>query len=190
MAQLVSDEVWAQLDPDTGRLSRPTVRWMTVALSAAALVLASGALLWRSGVVMAHLSWDRYAGGYSHSGGPSGRVEQNVKVHNDGWTAVTLLGAGRDMPGMSLVEVSPVFPFALGPGETMEFVVTFEVVECAEVSRDAWPVPVTVRRWWGEQTAYIELPKEIRRAPHGVIIDPGPYEVEWQYELGALACGF
>lgn len=188
MARLVTDAVWAQLNPDAGRLSRATARRMTAAVCALAMMLAVGALLSRSGLVVARLSWDRYVGGFKQSIA-LGRIEHGVKVRNDGWVAVTVLGAGRDMPGMTLVEVGSVFPFVLAPGETREFTATYQVSDCAAISREAWPFPLRVRHWWGEQTTYIEVPKEVRDAVDGVF-DPAQYEVEWQYDLGATACGW
>jgi hypothetical protein len=110
-------------------------------------------------------------------------------VVNDGWVSITVLGIGRDMPGMRLIGVEGQFPSTLAPGQSASFAVNYRITDCEAVSADEWPVPVRVRRWWGEQTDYVDLPPQAMDVPDTVYyLGDGGHEAQWQYNLASIAC--
>ena len=191
MIRMVSDEVWAQLDPHAGRLTRrATVRlWVTIVL--AIMLVAAGVLVWRSGLLAPRLEWPRSAGYFTEANhGPQPVFLHSVTVVNEGWTPVTVLSAGRDGPGLTLTEVRDAFPVTLGAGDEVEFVVVYRVTDCSAVPTQRWPVPVRVRGWYGERTVYVGLPtRPGPGAPEQYqFTGQDPYAVEWQRALADMAC--
>jgi len=191
VARLVSDEVWQQLDPNAGRLPRRTTNRMRY-LGVVAVIAAVGiGAVWRTGVFEPRLEHNRHAGRWaSASPVPERTIERSVTVINRGWVPLTIVGAGRDGPGLELTGVQAAFPVTLGRGEEVEFAVAYRVTDCAAVPREPWPVPVRVRMWYGERTVEVELPTESGPdAPDAYqYTGPDPYGVEWQWWLADLAC--
>jgi hypothetical protein len=171
VARLVSDEVWRQLDPNAGRLSRTSVRrlWRAVgvALTAAALL----ALGWQSGVVVPRLEMPREAG-LEYGGGPD-QLYVVFTVKNIGSTRVTVTGAGRSGDGLELTDVVAQFPTTLDPGEQMTLRLVYRLTACVTGPGTAWRVPVRVEWWWAERTVDLEPPW------------PGN---AWQRELADVVC--
>jgi hypothetical protein len=189
MGQWVADDIWRKLDPGAGRLSRATARRLLLGSLIGVLVLALLGAVWRSGLVVAQIEFPRYGGGYGWEVGPGQPVAQTLAARNSGLTAVTLLGAGRDMPGMRLTAVEPTFPVLIPPGGEVQLTVRYQVTDCAAVPTDEWPVPVQVQMWWGEQTAYLHVPSQYVPQPEGIAAPVGGIEVQWQAYLAGVSCG-
>jgi hypothetical protein len=185
---MVSDEVWAELDPRAGRLSREATRRLVIGVLVVLALVASGGLAWQSGLILPRVVWPETAG-WGASSGP-GTISHQLVMENQGWTPVTLTGAGRDGPGLTLDRVFTVFPVTLKPGQQITIDLTYRITDCAAITRDPWPVPVRIDRWWGEQTAYLDLPTMTSDdAPDDFSYSgENPYAVEWQYALADLAC--
>jgi hypothetical protein len=120
-------------------------------------------------------------------------------VVNAGWTAITVVGAGRDGPGLSLQAVSTdpdgkvalPLPSTVEPGGTLTFVLRYRVTDCAAVPAEPWPVPIRVQRPWGVQSVYVAIPTHTsRHAPEGMRSYSGrdPWAVEWQRDLADEDC--
>jgi hypothetical protein len=185
VARVVSDEVWRQLDPNAGRLSRRTAARLTNAAGIAFLAYLAGILLWLSGVVVARIDWPDSAG-YGSVSGPDIPLSQDIVVTNRGWLPVTVVGAGRNMPGLHLLSVQGGLPRTLHRGEQLTIQVQYQVVDCAAVPTGEWPVPVRVRMWWGVQTVYIGVPRVPGPIPDGLIVEP--VMRQWQDALARNAC--
>ena len=190
MARAVSDEVWQQLDPKAGRLSRRTTMRLRWAVLAAIVLAVVTGLVWQSGAVTPHLARDEHAGGSWSSDFITWRIEFLLTVHNYGWFSATVVGAGQPGPGLELLEVRGAFPTTLNPGENMEIALVYRVADCDAVPRDAWPVPIFVERPWGRYTAYVPPPYLTWGAPDGMrtYVGRDPYAREWQDVLADVAC--
>jgi hypothetical protein len=185
---MVSDEVWAELDPNAGRLSHQSFRRLVLGFLALLALVASGGLVWQSGLILPRVGWP-FTAGWGGSSGP-GTFSHDLVLENQGWTPVTLTGVGRDGPGLKLDRVFTVFPLTLKPGQQVTINLTYRITDCAAVTRDAWPVPVRIDRWWGEQTAYVDLPTMTSDDAPGSYSYSGenPYAVQWQYAFADRAC--
>jgi hypothetical protein len=186
---LVSDEVWRQLDPDAGRLPRRTVvrlRWSIASMLAIAVVAGLG---WWSGLVVPRLAWS--STGYSWSSIEDGIVQYEMPVTNRGWTSAEVVAIGRSGPGFELQTARAELPATLAPGQRIDVTLVYRVTDCAAVPGGAWPVPFTVRRAWGTVTAYVQPPTGTSPdAPAGMREYRGrdPYAVEWQRLVADLVC--
>lgn len=200
MQPWVSNDVWRQLDPVAGRLSRRSVRRLRIVVVVLIVLAVLAALSWRSGAVAPRLKWtDEW--GWEASVGPE-LVSHAVVVVNDGWLPAQILGVGRSGPGLELVSVregtsvdfregSGIFPYVLQPGAIVAFAVVYRITDCSAIPQDPWPVPVRVQRPWGVQTVYIGLPEESFRAPQLLSYSGrNPYAVEWQRWIAADLCDY
>jgi hypothetical protein len=199
--QWVSDEVWAELDPTAGTLSRTQRRRALAAASAAVAVLIAGFAVDRSGVVRAHID---YSADSANAGAASLNPRffiRQVAVQNTGWTTVRVTGVGQDGPGLRLVrpggpeglpkdlelqDSTPV-PFDLHPGQIATVEVAYQVTDCAAVPSDSFPVALRIDRLWGTQTIDISLP--LTPAPgtaDGLV--PDTAMVGWQKASADRAC--
>jgi hypothetical protein len=73
----------------------------------------------------------------------------------------------------------------------MEAVLIYRVTDCAAVPAGVWPVPVTVKRFWGTATGYVLPPTSTSpNAPQGMREYRGrdPYAVEWQRAVADVSC--
>lgn len=162
----VSDEVWARLDPQAGRLKWHNVlrNWVTIAV--AVLLVIAGALVWRTGIVVPRLVW------------PDGlqQWEENpdwvriwIAVGNVGRFDVTVLDVGQSGPGFELLGVEGVgrapspFPVTLAPGEDVDAVLVYRITDCHEAPVGKWPLTARVDRPWGAMT--VEVPAESEPIP-------------------------
>ena len=189
MTQFVSDEVWTQLDPNVGRLPRRTTWRLAIGAALALLVLAAASAVWRSGLVTNRLVWDDMA---SHSASATHTfIEHSVEIRNTGWVPITILGAAESGPGLRLDRIDGSFPMTVEPDATVSFVVRFTVTDCAAIPTGAWPMPVRVDRWWGEQTVLIDIPPmPDQDAPaFQTYIGEDPNAIPWQRQLTKVACG-
>jgi len=198
MTTLLTDEVWTQLDPHAGRLSRRVATRLWTGGAVAVIVLLAGVLAWWAGLVVPRLAWPGGDGGYAYSAPPGGPVAHEVTIVNAGRIPVHVVGIGRDGPGLKLQAVSTAFdtvvparfPLAIEPGQTLTVTLVYQITDCSAVGRQPWPVPVRVERPWGEQTAYVSLPvKTSRDAPtERFWTGEDPFAVQWQRHLTDLAC--
>jgi len=180
---VLTDEVWRQLDPYAGRLSRRTVRRIRWAAAAIVLLAAIGELAWYAGVLVPRVSWSD-APGYEFGWSPA---HHSVVVHNDGLLPIRVLGVGRSGPGLRLDRVDGTLPSTVDPGSQLSVMLTYAVTDCAAVPTQPWPVPVVVERPWGVQTVYVTLPDE--RAMDAEGMSRGP-RLEWQRWLADAACRY
>src|SRR6185369_12162609 len=97
----VSNDVWRQLDPGAGRLSRrAAVRaWLAIAV-ALGLILGVNAL-WLSGALVAQVRWGVFD--INQTTPPSDTFSLDLEITNDGLTALTVLGVGQSVPGLDLI---------------------------------------------------------------------------------------
>jgi hypothetical protein len=194
----VSNEVWRQLDPAAGRLSRPVVWRLRVGLIIMCTVTAVASLMWYSGVLVPQLRWSE-EGGFMWASGPD-LVSQAVHVRNDGWVPVSVIGAGRSGPGLRLVAVQDgppdalmvrqnPLPHELRPGESLTFVVVYRITDCSAITTQPWPVPVRLRRPWGAQTVYVHVPAQVGVRTSAYVSGPYLPMVEWQRAISDELCG-
>ncbi|MEY9931123.1 hypothetical protein ABH926_005770 [Catenulispora sp. GP43] len=170
--QWVDDDVWQQLDPHAGGLSRRQRRRAAAAATAAAVVLVAGFAIDRSGLVRAQITYDPDTGLQSSATVNPKVFTQQVPVKNNGWTTVRVTGIGHDGPGLRLVGPTDTGelkqasemggrqpPFDLRPGQTAIMVVAYRVTDCAAVPAGPLLIPVRVERPWGTET--ISLSSEV-----------------------------
>ena len=155
----ISDEVWARLDPQAGRLRWHNVlrNWVTIA--AAVLLVVAGALVWRTGIVVPRLAWPRGLQEWEEN---PDWVRVRIAVANAGRFTVTVLDAGRSAPGFELLGVEGVdrapspFPVTLAPGADVDAVLVYRITDCFEAPEGNWPLTARVDRPWGAMT--VEAP--------------------------------
>jgi len=147
----VSNDVWRQLDPSAGRLSRrAAVRaWLAIAV-ALGLILGVNAL-WQSGAFVAQLRWGVFA--TNQTTPPSDTFGLDVEITNDGLAALTVLGVGQSVPGLDLVGADRSFPVRLDPDASLRTIITYRITDCAQAPVGSAPVAVRIQRRWGSQTA-------------------------------------
>jgi hypothetical protein len=149
--ELLTDDVWCGLDPNAGRLSRRQTGWLLLAGALAAVLAAAGLVVWRSGVTLPRLD---QAPDTSYSAS-AGEFMLHLPIRNNGWTPVTVTGAGRGGPGLRLTEVAGL-PVTLAAHQSTIVYLSYRVTDCAAVPDGAWPVPVRTTRPWGTQTVYLQ----------------------------------
>jgi hypothetical protein len=179
---MLTDEVWRQLDPYAGRLSRRTVRRVRWVVAALLFLTAVAELAWYAGVFQPRISW-KAEPGWEFGWEP---VYHSVEVHNDGLLPIRVLGAGRSGPGFRLERVDGALPSTVEAGGHLTLMLTYAVTDCAAVPTGPWPVPIQVERLWGVQTVYVSLPRERAFTETG---SHGP-ELEWQHWLADAACRY
>lgn len=143
--------MWRRLDPNTGRLrvppsGRPIV--VLVALIVALVVAAS----W-SGFVVPRLVWPDNP--WWARVDPGRVVAVQIEVANEGVVPATVLRAGGDGPGYEVIGNQGPTPVELGRGQSVRLVVLYRLTDCDLLRHTSFPMPVVVRRWWGEQTVDI-----------------------------------
>ncbi|MEY9862806.1 hypothetical protein ABH935_008454 [Catenulispora sp. GAS73] len=197
----VSDEVWAELDPTAGTLSRAQRRRALAAALAAVALLIAGYTIDRSGVVRAHIDYYGDSGNIGATTPNPKFFTRQVAVRNTGWTTVHVTGVGQDGPGLRLVRPggpegfpkdlelvgSTPAPFDLHPGQIVTVEVAYQVTDCAAVPSGSFPVTLRVDRPWGTQTIDIAMP--LTPAPgttNGLV--PATDMVGWQKEMADNAC--
>jgi hypothetical protein len=154
MSQLVTDDVWRQLDPHAGRLSRRgAVRlWAAVICGLALIPLA--AVLYGSGAVEPRIMAD-ISGSFSVrapntiSTATPATVRTTVVLTNTGWSTVTVNGVVPGSGGTTLTTPDPT-PITIKPGQQVTVDLTYAITSCTQ--KDSGPFSIRVRRWWGAQT--------------------------------------
>lgn len=200
--QWVSDEVWSQLDPTAGTLSRGQRRRAVMVAAAVVTVLTAGFAVDRSGVVRAHVDYSADSGNSGEASPTSKFFDRQVPVRNTGWTTVRVTGVGKDGPGLRLVRPgdtagfpknwaplpgATAVPFDLHPGQTAIVHVTYQVTDCTAVPSGSFPLTLRVDRPWGTQTIDVSLPLEpASGTADGLVSDTDM--IGWQKEMADLAC--
>jgi hypothetical protein len=173
MSPVVSDEIWRQLDPGAGRLSRRAAvkAWTAVALAFA--LVTTGTALWLSGAVITQVSWALW--GVKATQPPSDTVGIDVEIWNEGWAPVTIAGVGRGGPGLDLVRTEGRFPVRVKPAHAIRVTLFYRIVDCGQAPVGTSPIAVRVDRSWGVQ-----------------IVDPrpfiGPEEFPWTTRVTGPWC--
>jgi hypothetical protein len=160
---LLTDEVWDQLDPHAGRLSRRSVRrWCLAGLG---LLMVAGAVVavLRSGLVEPRLvvRVDSYSGEFRHStASPTSPADitADITLTNRGFFDVTVTRVGASVTGVAMVGTTTM-PLVVPAGQSVEVTLNYKVTTC-HIPSDM-PIPVTVHRFWGAQTV-----------PRGLDFDP------------------
>ena len=183
MTELLTDAVWASLDPHAGRLSRRQARRMWVAVLACLLLGTSAVYAWRAGLVVPRVERDDRLGGFVSSVERRG-FSIGVPLVNNGRLTETLLGVGASAPGLTLLPSTDTFPRTLPPHTGELLTLHFAVTDCAAVPDGPWPVPVRVARPWGTVTLHVAGPT-FPDYPAEAGGPPGPW---WQRRLANLAC--
>ena len=185
---LLSDEVWRQLDPDSGRLPRRTVLRLRWSLAGAVALAVLAGLVWQSGLTVPRLSWTPN-GGYGWDASTQDRmITFEVLISNQGWSTVEVLDLGRSGPGFALRSVRAQLPTTLRPGEDMVASLVYQVTDCAAVPADEWPVPVTVRRTWGTATGHVQPPSQPIQVGQRAYPGRDPFTVQWQRGVADMVC--
>jgi hypothetical protein len=149
VSPVVSDEVWHQLHPGAGRLSRrAAVRAWTAVVLAFVLVI-TGEALWLSGAVVPQVSWSLWS--VKVTDPVSDVVGVDVEITNEGWASLTIAGVGRSGPGLDLVRTDGRFPVRVRPAHGVRVVLYYRVTDCGRAPVDTSPVAVRVRRSRGVQ---------------------------------------
>jgi hypothetical protein len=163
---LLSDEVWAQLDPHAGRLSRRGMLRLWLAIAVALAVIVGLGVALRGGIVSPQLAFEPTNGNGSSKGAISAQSpatwNQNVTVTNNGWLSVTITKIGGDLPGARLASIQSL-PVRIAPHQHVDLTLTYSIVDCPPGTGSSLDgmtttyysgtptVPLTVRRFWGSQ---------------------------------------
>ncbi|MGI5282048.1 hypothetical protein ACQEVF_01845 [Nonomuraea polychroma] len=114
-------------------------------------------VLWSSGLVSARLGVHGVEGSFRSSNSATRTVSIRFGIKNNGWTPVTIVGAGRSSSFMRLLRIEDMrTPMTLNPGETTAINFVYQVTDCANITIEEWPIPVRVERLWGTQTIYVD----------------------------------
>ncbi len=185
---MTDDALDQQTDPGA---SRPPWRFTLPKIFGAVLLpvllVATGALWWLGGVT------PRFElGGDSDYGADRGTIYYGFSVRNTGNVPMTIISAGRRGDGLELTSVEGTLPITLRHGEQTRLTLRYRIVDCAAVTSDPWPIPVTVKRPWGPQTVHLALSPQDNAQWQGpdlpplLVVRTGP--VEWQRSQADLAC--
>jgi hypothetical protein len=117
--------------------------WTALAAVVVLLVVGSAAVV--SGFVVPRLSW-RPNGWQLNT--LDGVLIADVDIRNEGWTPVTLLGAGTSGAGLQLRDAQGPFPVTLGHGDALGVTITYQVAGCGAAT-GSWPMSAKVDRPWG-----------------------------------------
>jgi hypothetical protein len=161
--QVVSDEVWAQLDPNAGRLTRRTVAKMVATLVATILVGIAGLAVYRGGYLTPRLRADGATVSFERPVAVSSEhpilLAVNFELTDHGNTGVTVRSLGGDVGPWKFVSTWNL-PSHLAPAEAVIVKVTYRLDSCdgLPTSEDlpSFQIPMVVQHWWGSQ--HLRLP--------------------------------
>jgi hypothetical protein len=175
------------MEPNAARVPRRMARQRWIGAMITVLILAAGVAWWAGAVT------PRFGpGGGSEYGAHRGTIFYGISLRNAGYLPVAIIDAGRSGAGLELTAVDGDFPITLRRGEEIRIKLHYRVTDCAAVTSDAWPVPVTVERLWGAETVNIALPPQRQSEWQGPdlpmlrVARNGP--VEWQRSQADMAC--
>ncbi|WP_027344944.1 hypothetical protein [Hamadaea tsunoensis] len=181
----ISDDVWRQLDRNAGRMSRRGFLLFLTACLALPAVAYGGLVAWRT---VAHplVAADDFLS-YSATAGQHKVFSLQVKVRNQGITALTVVSAGQDGPGLHLVAPVLAVEHHLAVGQELLLVLEYEVTDCSAVPAGTWPVPIVVDQPWGRRT--VEVRPQTMPDPadtNGAFTAAD--EVQWQTAMAYQSC--
>ena len=164
MPRQVSDEVWAELDPSAGRLSRRTARRLWLAAAVAAVAALVYAFAWSSGIIPPELvatdsGWqvNRDVVGDADTQNPS--VTRNISIRNEGWTPVRILNIAVGEPDRRpATELERFYPRLLRPGDSAYLPVAWPSYDCLATLGERWTAAVVVERSFGTWTVEVPVP--------------------------------
>jgi hypothetical protein len=142
---MVSDIVWAQLDPHAGRLTRCARARLLVAIACGVALLAAFALASTAGLITPHVS----ATGTEWSGANRSMTIM-LDVTNHGSAGVTVTAFGRGYPGAALTSVTPL-PLRLAGGDHGHITLHYDITSCTDAPPKTARIPVRVKRFWGSE---------------------------------------
>jgi hypothetical protein len=161
MTQLLSDRVWAELDPHAGRLPRRTSVRVLVAAAVGALVIAAIVPLVRSGVVVPHIEV-HIPGTHTISDSSTPPTAaypifdtETYTVTNHSWMTITVTGFSR--PAGVSVRSPSALPQRIPPGGQIQVKVSYQITSCADAGGNEprhSPIAVHIHRSWGTQTVF------------------------------------
>ncbi|HEU4675505.1 MAG TPA: hypothetical protein VFS29_05945 [Motilibacteraceae bacterium] len=194
MATVVSDEVWAQLPQQ--RLPRRRVLGV---VGAVLLLLLATAAADQAGLLRPRLTADA-------TGSAVGRGErvftEQVTLHNDGSTDLTVEELGVAVPWLRVVKASSLLgnlseggghplPLALPAGQDLALVLELRVRDCRALQRTDVGLEATVRGPLRTSRVHLALRGTQDPAAPGSYTYSGstdPWEVPWPLEDAANAC--
>jgi hypothetical protein len=219
MATVIDDDVWRKLDPSTGRLKRRTRLRVTVALALALATLIVAGYVHSSGLFSPRLTLFHSDSAYEYPDGSdwlifndstqrTTRVRQALIVENNGWYALTIVGADRDRPGMRVTQVTigdihlegntwrtggrpltPGAPYRLEPGASVSIQVHYDITDCRAVPPTPEPIPLRVIGPLGARTVDVPVPPLNVSDGGWQVSDPSdPDAVQWQRYLADRVC--
>jgi hypothetical protein len=131
------------------------MRTRVAILLALALVAIAVPLLTYSGVLFARLEVVDRDGGFARSQGDLTSIRFGIR--NDGWTPVTITGAGRSASFMKLTKVDGLKPpMTLLPGQEIKVEFVYQVTDCDNLPSTPWLIPVRVDSSWGVRTLELD----------------------------------
>lgn len=151
---LLTDEVWAQLDPRAGRLSAAGRRALVVAVAIGLVVLVLAYLALVSGLVRPNLAM-------TGDNGASADIDRHtvtltINVVNNGVAGVRIIGIAAPESGARVVRVDGL-PAALSAGGTLTLTIRYSI----DCTRPVQPLRLgfEVERPWGTATVTV-APRE------------------------------
>ena len=156
---MVTDEVWAELDPHAGRLSGRGVAVVWLAVFAALTLSLVSAATSYDGLVVSQLNAQlKESPPHTPDVDPyvvtPGRITLTVVLRNDGKVPVTVIALGSRARPL----VSPVtWPIEIAPGRQIEVRLAYEIPDCGRFPTGPYTFPIEMRHWWGTEHRSIEL---------------------------------
>jgi hypothetical protein len=151
MGPAVSDEVWRQLHPDAGRLSRRETARAWIVIVAALAVVIAGTAVGKSGLITPQLGWSLW--GVKPAEPPTDTVTLDVEITNTGLAPVTITRVGHSGPGLTLIATEGQLPVRLPATKGARLSLVFRITDCDERPTGSWPVTVEVHQAWRSRTA-------------------------------------
>ena len=149
---LLTDEVWRQLDPDAGRLSRGDRRKVAVAIGLVGCLGVAAVLVRLSGLIVPNI-----AIGMTASSGVDSQQHtffQTINVHNGGWRTETVVGVAGPPRGVRITAVDGL-PVSISADSESHVTVHYVVDDCALAVPGPDPVTLRLRRPWGTASATV-----------------------------------
>jgi len=174
--ELLTDEVWARLDPHAGRLSWRQARRMWQAVFACVVLLGAALYGWRAGLIEPRFEPPSAQNWSAQFDAQAGEFTLHLPLMNQGALTETVLGVGRSGPGLTLLPPVDIFPLTLAHDTGEEVPLRYRVTDCAAVPAGDWPIPVLVSRPWGSVMVELRGPSIGGNTP-------------WQRKLADEACG-
>jgi hypothetical protein len=150
--ELLTDEVWAQLDPRQAQLVRISRRAAAALTAAALLLTALVVAVLSSGVLRASVGVSSSSGSAEQG---SRVVRQSFVIDNRGWTEVRIAAVQDATRGTTLIHLDGA-PGPIPAHGSTGLVLTYRIDDCAAV-RPGTDLAAHLRldRWWGVQTVTV-----------------------------------